>query len=134
MGINTIILIDKNQKRKEYFMEKLKQKISFSYTKLEALFQTISEIADKKSYEFKTEKYLEFLDKFLNNLSDKQEMYLIDADELAIQNADKLIEGHNNIIIIYLQKEQDEGKAIQINGNEEVIDKLIEELVSRMIL
>lgn len=135
MSINTIILIDKNQKRKECFREKLKRNLKFSYTKIEALFQTIREISEKESYEFRTEQYLKFLDEFLNNLSKKQEMYLIDVDELSIQNANKLIEEHNNIIIIYLQKEPNEGKAIRIDGdNDEEVEKLIEEIVKRKLL
>lgn len=131
MNINTIILIDKNQEIKQSFIEKLKQKINFSYTKIEALFQAINEMSDKESIE----QYLKFLDKFLNNLSDKRELYLIDADNLSAQNANKLIKEHDNIIIIYLKKGQDEIQTIQINGdNEKEIDSLIEELVKRLEL
>lgn len=135
MSINTIILIDKNQERKKFFIEKLRQKLSFSYTKIEALFQTIGEIVEKRSNEFTKIQYLEFLSKFLNNLSKKQQIYLIDVDELSVQNANKLKEEHDNIIIIYLERNGEEGNTIQINGNdEEEIDKLIEEIVKRKML
>lgn len=135
MNVNTIILIDKNQKRKENFIEKLKQNIDFSYTKLEALFQTIREISNKEFYKFEAKQYTEFLDKFLINLSKKDKIYLIDIDELLIQNANKLIQKHNNIIIVYLQKKQNEGKVISIDGNnEKEVDKLIEEIVKRNLI
>lgn len=135
MSVNTVILVDKDKKRKECFMEKLKQRLRFSYTKIEALFETIREISEKESYEFRTAQYLKFLDKFLYNLSKKQEMYLIDVDELLIQNANKLIEEHNNIIIIYLQKGPNEGKEIRIDGNNnEEVDELVEEIVKRKLL
>lgn len=135
MSTNTIILIEKDKNRKEYFIEKLKQRIEFSYTKIEALFKTIKEISDKESYKLKKEKYLEFLDKFLRNLSKKQGMYLIDVDELSLENANKLIEEHDNIIVIYLQKKQNEGKAIKIDGsNYEEVNKVIQDIVKRSIL
>lgn len=113
----------------------LKRKIDFSYTKMETLFQTIGEISDKKSYKLKKEQYLEFLDKFLNKLAKKQDNYLIDIDELLVQNANKLIEEHNNTIVIYLKEGQNEGKTVQIDGNnEEEVDKLIEMLIKRQML
>lgn len=135
MSINTIILIEKDKNRKEYFIERLKQSIDFSYTKIEALLNTIEEILDKEFYELKKEKYLEFIDRFLENLSKKQEMYLIDVDELSFENANKLIEGHDNIIVIYLQKKQNDGKAIKIDGsNYEQVNKVIEDIVKRSTL
>mgnify|MGYP003372412748 CR=1 FL=1 len=135
MSINTIILIEKDKNKKEYFIEKLRQRLEFSYTKIEALFQTIKETSDKESYEFKKEQYLEFLDKFLKNLSKKEERYLIDVDKLSVENANKLLEKHNNIIIIYLQKKQEEGNTIKIDvGNEEEVNKLIEYIVKKGIL
>lgn len=133
MNINTIILIDKNQQRKENFMKKLKQKIKISYTKLEALFQTIRETFNDEGYEFKTGQYLEFLDNFLNNLSRRQEFYLIDVDELSVQNANMLAEKHKNIMVIYLQKEQNDGKTIKIDGNnDEEVNELIKEIEKRL--
>ena len=118
-----------------YFIEKLKQKIDFSYTKIEALFQTIREISDKEFCKVEPKQYVEFLDKFLINLSKKDKIYLIDIDELLLQNANKLIQEHNNIIIIYLQKKQNEGKAISIDANiYEEVDRLIEEIVKRMMV
>ena len=135
MNVNTIILVDKDQTRKMYFIEKLKQKIDFSYTKIEALFQTIREISDKEFCKVEPKQYVEFLDKFLINLSKKDKIYLIDIDELLLQNANKLIQEHNNIIIIYLQKKQNEGKAISIDANiYEEVDRLIEEIVKRMMV
>lgn len=133
MNINTIILIDKNQQRKENFMKKLKQKIKISYTKLEALFQTVRETFNDEGYEFKTGQYLEFLDNFLNNLSRRQEFYLIDVDELSVQNANMLAEKHKNIMVIYLQKEQNDGKTIKIDGNnDEEVNELIKEIEKRL--
>ena len=133
MNINTIILIDKNQQRKENFIKKLKQKIKISYTKVEALFQTIKETFNNEGYEFKIEQYMEFLDNFLNNLSKRQEMYLIDVDELLVQNANILTEKHKNIMIIYLQKEQNDGKIIKIDGNnDEEVNELIKEIEKRL--
>ncbi len=132
MKFNTIILIDKNQEEKNIFMEKLKRKMNFSYTKLEAIFQTIRETAEIGDYNFEAQKYIEFLNKFLNNISTKDEMYLIDIDNLSTQNANKLITEHDNIIIIYLQKIQNEEKAISVDiYNENEVEKLIEEIVKR---
>ena len=132
MSINTIVLVEKDKNKKEYFIEKLKQSIEFSYTKIEALIKTIKEISDKESYELKKEEYLEFIDRFLKNLSKKQEMYLIDADELSFENANRLIEEHDNIMVIYLQKRQNTGKAIEIDcTNYEEVNKLIQDIVKR---
>ena len=59
-------------------------------------------------------------------------MYLIDIDNLSTQNANKLITEHDNIIIIYLQKIQNEEKAISVDiYNENEVEKLIEEIVKR---
>ena len=128
---NTIILIDNSQKRKNYFIEQLKQKINFSYTKLEALLKTVKELTDKESCEFEAKQYINFLDHFLTNLGKKEEMYLIDIDELQIENANRLIEKHDNIIIIYLQPTNNE-KIISVDGdNNEEIAKLIERIVNR---
>lgn len=133
MNINTIILIDKNQQRKENFIKKIKQKIKISYTKVEALFQTIRETFNNEGYEFKIEQHMEFLDNFLNNLSKRQETYLIDVDELSVQNANVLAEKHKNIMIIYLQKEQIDGKIIKIDGNnDEEVNELIKEIEKRL--
>lgn len=135
MYINTIILIDKNRKRKENFIEKLKQTVDFSYTKLEAIFQTINEVSNKEGYKFDAKQYIEFLDKFLTNLSKKGEMCLLDIDELSIQNANKLLQEHKNIIIIYLEKKQDEGKIISIDAsNINEVEKIITEIEKRMKL
>lgn len=132
MELNTIILIDKNPEEKNFFIEKLKKKIKFSYTKLEAVLQTIKEISEIKNYTFESNKYIEFLNKFLDNIAKKDGMYLLDIDNLSVQNANKLIAKHNNILIIYLQKIQNEEKiiSIDINNNTE-IEKLIEEIVKR---
>ena len=133
MNINTIILIDKNQQRKENFIKEIKQKIKISYTKVEALFQTIRETFNNEGYEFKIEQHMEFLDNFLNNLSKRQETYLIDVDELSVQNANVLAEKHKNIMIIYLQKEQIDGKIIKIDGNnDEEVNELIKEIEKRL--
>lgn len=135
MYINTIILIDKNLKRKENFIEKLKQTVDFSYTKLEAIFQTINEVSNKEGNKFDAKQYIEFLDKFLTNLSKKGEMCLLDIDELSIQNANKLLQEHKNIIIIYLEKKQDEGKIISIDAsNINEVEKIITEIDKRMKL
>lgn len=135
MYINTIILIDKNRKRKENFIEKLKQTVDFSYTKLEAIFQTINEVSNKEGNKFDAKQYIEFLDKFLTNLSKKGEMCLLDIDELSIQNANKLLQEHKNIIIIYLEKKQDEGKIISIDAsNINEVEKIITEIDKRMKL
>lgn len=132
---NTIILIDKDSKRKEKFIEKLKKNKVFSYTKIEALFQTINDMLDKKSNNFTKNQYLDFLNEFLNKLSQKQDLYLIDVDELSVQNANKLLEEHDNIIVIYLRKECSEGNIIQIDGSyDEELDKAIDYIVKGNIL
>lgn len=133
MNINTIILIDKNQKRKENFIEKLKEKVDFSYTKLEVIFQTIREVSNKEDYKFEAKQYIEFLDKFLTNLSKKSKKCLLDIDELSIQNANKLLQEHKNIIVIYLEKKQNEGNIISIEAsNIKEVEKIITEIEKRI--
>ncbi len=129
--INTIMLIDENQKRKEYFIEKLKQKVNFSYTKGEVVFQTINELYEKKSLEKEKEFYLTFFNKFIEQLSKSQGFNLIDVDKLSIENSSTLLKQHDNLMVIYLQKITNEDNIIQIDGNKkEEIDNLIKKIVN----
>lgn len=104
MRFNTIILVDENQENKAVFMEKLKKQIKISYTKLEVLLQAIVQTYSEEYRENKQEKLYIFLKELLKNLSSKDEMYLIDVDNLLVKNAIKLAEENENIMIIYLRK------------------------------
>lgn len=132
MRFNTIILVDENQENKAIFMEKLKKQIKISYTKLEVLLQTIVQTYSEEYRENKQEKLYTFLKELLKNLSSKDEMYLIDVDNLLVKNAIKLAEENENIMIIYLRKIEDHEriKTINIQFIEEV-ENFINEIVKR---
>ncbi len=132
MRFNTIILVDENQENKAVFMEKLKKQIKISYTKLEVLLQAIVQTYSEEYRENKQEKLYIFLKELLKNLSSKDEMYLIDVDNLLVKNAIKLAEENENIMIIYLRKIEDHEriKTINIQFIEEV-ENFINEIVKR---
>lgn len=132
MRFNTIILVDENQENKAVFMEKLKKQIKISYTKLEVLLQAIVQTYSEEYRENKQEKLYIFLKELLKNLSSKDEMYLIDVDNLLVKNAIKLAEENENIMIIYLRKIEDQEriKTINIQFIEEV-ENFINEIVKR---
>lgn len=132
MRFNTIILVDENQENKAIFMEKLKKQIKISYTKLEVLLQAIVQTYSEEYRENKQEKLYIFLKELLKNLSSKDEMYLIDVDNLLVKNAIKLAEENENIMIIYLRKIEDHEriKTINIKFIEEV-ENFINEIVKR---
>lgn len=132
MRFNTIILVDENQENKAIFMEKLKKQIKISYTKLEVLLQAIVQTYSEEYRENKQEKLYTFLKELLKNLSSKDEMYLIDVDNLLVKNAIKLAEENENIMIIYLRKIEDHEriKTINIQFIEEV-ENFINEIVKR---
>lgn len=132
MRFNTIILVDENQENKAIFMEKLKKQIKISYTKLEVLLQAILQTYSEEYRENKQEKLYIFLKELLKNLSSKDEMYLIDVDNLLVKNAIKLAEENENIMIIYLRKIEDHEriKTINIQFIEEV-ENFINEIVKR---
>ena len=111
--MSTIILIDENQNRKKCFMEILKQKLNFSYTKAEVLFQTVQELYDDNISEFNKEIFLSFF-----NISTK--------------NSIALLKKHTDLMIIYLQKIDNEEQVIQINGdNIEEVNDLVKEIINR---
>ncbi len=132
MRFNTIILVDENQENKAVFMEKLKKQIKISYTKLEVLLQAIVQTYSEEYRENKQEKLYIFLKELLKNLSSKDEMYLIDVDNLLVKNAIKLAEENENIMIIYLRKIENHEriKTINIQFIEEV-ENFINEIVRR---
>ncbi len=111
----------------------MQEKIFLSYIKLEALFETLEETFTREfNKENKEKKYI-FLKKLLRNLSTKKAMNIIDIDSLSIENANKLIEENDSILVIYLKKVQDEGRIICINfDNTKEVEKLINEIVKRM--
>lgn len=130
--MNTIILIDENQNRKKCFMETLKQKLNFSYTKAEVLFQTVQELYDDNISEFNKEIFLSFFNKLLEKLSHKNEVNLIDIDNLSTKNSIALLKKHTDLMIIYLQKIDNEEQVIQINGdNIEEVNDLVKEIINR---
>lgn len=132
MKYNTVILVDENQENKAIFMEKLKKQIKISYTKLEVLLQSIVQTYPEKYSENRQEKLYIFLKQFLKNLSNKEDIYLIDVDNLLVKNAIKLTQENENIIIAYLEKieEHEQIKSINIQCIEEV-ENFINELVKR---
>ena len=130
--MSTIILIDENQNRKKCFMEILKQKLNFSYTKAEVLFQTVQELYDDNISEFNKEIFLSFFNKLLEKLSHKNEVNLIDIDNLSTKNSIALLKKHTDLMIMYLQKIDNEEQVIQINGdNIEEVNDLVKEIINR---
>ncbi len=132
MKYNTIILVDENQENKAIFMEKLKKRVKTSYTKLEVLLQSILQTYPEEYNENRQEKLYIFLKEFLKNLSSKEQMYLIDVDNLLVKNAIKLTQENENIIIVYPKRieEHEQIKAINIQNIEE-IENFINEIVKR---
>lgn len=126
MKINTIILIEENQEKKKKFLDKLKKEIDFSYTKLEAIFESCSEIFPEEYNKNKKENFYKFLEGFLNNLNKKQGFFIIDIDRLSVTNVNKLIENKNNILAIYFKEIEDCSNVISIDiNNLNIIDELI---------
>lgn len=76
MKINTIILIDKDQVKKQKFLEKLRKKITFSYTKVEATFETLMETFPEEKLN-QIRKYDTKFD-WTRNLSDEEALSLFD--------------------------------------------------------
>ncbi len=132
MSLDTIILIDRSKEKKSILMEKLKEKVNFSYIKLEALMQTIKEVSDAQGYNFERKKYIEFLDKFIKNISKNSEINLIDIDNLSVKNANELIQKYDNVLVIYLEDLENAQNAVTIDiNNKEEVEKLIEEIEKR---
>ncbi len=126
MNINTIILIEENQEKKKKFLDKLKKEIEFSYTKLEAIFESCIETFPEEYNKDKKENFYKFLEGFLNNLNKKQGFFIIDIDILSVTNINKLIENKNNILAIYFKKIEYCSNAISIDiNNLNAIDELI---------
>ena len=132
MSLDTIILIDRSKEKKSILMEKLKEKVNFSYIKLEALMQTIKEVSDAQGYNFERKKYIELLDKFIKNISKNSEINLIDIDNLSVKNANELIQKYDNVLVIYLEDLENAQNAVTIDiNNKEEVEKLIEEIEKR---
>ena len=132
MSLDTIILIDRSKEKKSILMEKLKEKVNFSYIKLEALMQTIKEVSDAQGYNFERKKYIEFLDKLIKNISKNSEINLIDIDNLSVKNANELIQKYDNVLVIYLEDLENAQNAVTIDiNNKEEVEKLIEEIEKR---
>lgn len=132
MSLDTIILIDRSKEKKSILMEKLREKVNFSYIKLEALMQTIKEVSDAQGYNFERKKYIEFLDKFIKNISKNSEINLIDIDNLSVKNANELIQKYDNVLVIYLEDLENAQNAVTIDiNNKEEVEKLIEEIEKR---
>src|SRR5699024_1885678 len=103
-----------------------------SYIKLEALMQTIKEVSDAQGYNFERKKYIEFLDKFIKNISKNSEINLIDIDNLSVKNANELIQKYDNVLVIYLEDLENAQNAVTIDiNNKEEVEKLIEEIEKR---
>ena len=70
--------------------------------------------------------------KLLEKLSHKNEVNLIDIDNLSTKNSIALLKKHTDLMIIYLQKIDNEEQVIQINGdNIEEVNDLVKEIINR---
>lgn len=135
MKINTIILIDKDQVKKQKFLEKLRKKMTFSYTKIEAAFETLMETFPEEFSKDKKENFLKFLNKFLLNLKEKNEISVIDIDDLSVKNTDYIMANNKNILAIYLEEKEDKGKALAINlENEDILEIILNEIKNACII
>lgn len=127
--INVIIIIGKNIEVKQKFINKLNEKMKFSYTKLEAIFETFLDLYPEKFSKENKENFSKFLVKFLENLKDKKEISVLDINELSVKNSELLMENNSNIMVIYLEKIEGVNKCISIDGENELqVNSLIEKI------
>lgn len=127
--INTIIVIGENIENKKKFIDKINEKANFSYTKLEAIFETFLDLYPEEFSSENTENFSKFLVKFLQKLKDKKELSVLDINNLSTKNAELLMENNSNILIIYLKKIENVNKCISIDiENEAEVSNLIENI------
>lgn len=133
MKINIIILVDESQEKKAIFIERLKKFAKFSYTKLEGLFQAIIDAYNEDNSKKRKENLNIFLKNFLKSLSNKDELYLIDVDNLLVKNAINLTEEYGNIMVVYLNEIEggERVRAINIQDVEEVENFIINHIAKK---
>lgn len=132
--INIILLIGNNSEDKKIFIDKLNKEIKFSYTKLEAIFETFLELYPKEFSKDNKENFSKFLISFLNNLKEKNEVSVLDLNILSIKNAELLMENNKNVLVIYLEKVENANKSICLDvRNEESMKTVLENIKNNII-
>ena len=130
MKANIIIIVGENQSEKADLIEKIKMHSKISYTKLEVLFQAITEFYGEEDTQKRKEMLQSFLKQFLKNLSNKDEVYVIDVDYLLEKNAMSLVNEYENVIISYLNEitiQSERIKKLDSQNVKEFIEENIKE-------
>lgn len=132
MKLNTILLIDNDESRKEVFINSLREKINFSYIKLEAIYEALS-VTFKNTFNMgKKNNYYIFLQRYLKILSEKDTISIIDVNSLSEKTANILASKNPNIVIIYLERKIEKGNYLSVDiNNLEELQIVINELKKR---
>ena len=130
MKANIIIIVGENQSEKADLIEKIKMHSKISYTELEVLFQAITEFYGEEDTQKRKEMLQSFLKQFLKNLSNKDEVYVIDVDSLLEKNAMSLVNEYENVMISYLNEitiQSERIKKLDSQNVKEFIEENIKE-------
>lgn len=126
---NTILLIGSDSTKKEKILNKLKDIFDYSYLKLEAIFATITDLHANILPE--TE-YINFFNKFIDNISKKDQLYVIDINDCNPKNITKLIRD-NQVSLISLDTPLDIPNTIYIDMNQSNIENQLEQLKKEVL-
>lgn len=96
---NVILLISSNAVKKETFINYLSNTLTFSYLKLEAIFETMLELYPNRATE---QDYIKFFDHFVEKNIKNDQLCVIDINNCNLKNLEKLIENHENLICVFL--------------------------------
>lgn len=126
---NAILLIGSDSIKKENILNKLKDIFAYSYLKLEAIFATITDLHADILPEAE---YINFFNKFLDNISKKNHLYVIDINDCNPKNIIKLI-GDNNVSLISLDTPLNIPNTIYIDITQSNIENQLEQLKKEVL-
>ncbi len=123
---NIILLVSSNYNNKKLFLDYIKNKVYFSYIKLEDLIPVISDtVGDNLS----KEQYIKFFNTLVNKLENKEGMVVVDINNCDEETLVKFI-GNRKILIVSLDYSFNIDNCIYINMNEN-LDNQISDIIRR---
>lgn len=110
-----ILVVGSDMEKKSKLLETLRNKIDFSYIKLEALLSTVAESLNRNITE---QEGINFFHKFLSNINKSEERYIIDLNDCKEEKLNKYINNQDILVVKIDDKE---------------ITKIVDEIEKNMI-
>ncbi len=123
---NVILLVSSNYDNKKIFLDYIKNKIYFSYIKLEDLIPVIT---DTIGSNLSKEQYINFFNTFVNKLENKEGVVVVDINNCNEETLVKFIK-NKKILIVSLDYPFNIDNCIYINMNEN-LDNQMSDVIRR---